>query len=117
MSDKWPDLIWSFPDFSDSAKQAVCLRQQGRDFMFLFGHRAIETCALTKFHKCFSSKAKGLGRIKTYVAAAFPGKVANLIVVFLPSVQSIGRLAWHYLIFCVAVMRLWQAGHLHVPLG
>lgn len=79
---KWPDLIWSFSDFSDPAKQAVCLREQWRGFKFLFGHRAMGTYSSIEFHKYLSSKAKGLARIKAYVAAAFPGKAANLIVVF-----------------------------------
>lgn len=79
---KWPDLIWSFPDFSDSAKQAVCLREQWRRFKFLFSHRAMGTYSRTEFHKYLSSKANGLTWIKAYVAATFPGKVANLIVVF-----------------------------------
>lgn len=79
---KWPALIWSFPDFSDTAKQAVCLPEQWRRFKFLFSHRAMGTYSLTEFHKFLSSKAKGLARAKAYVAAAFPGKVANLIVVF-----------------------------------
>ena len=79
---KWPDLIWSFPDFSDTAKQAVCLREQWRGFKFLFGHRAMGTYSLTEFHKYLSSRAQGLVWAKAYVAATFPGKVANLIVVF-----------------------------------
>ena len=79
---KWPELIWSFPDFSDTAKQAVCLREQWRRFKFLFSHRAMGTYSLTEFHEHLSSKTKGLARAKAYVAGAIPGKVANLIVVF-----------------------------------
>lgn len=79
---KWPELIWSFPDLSDTAKQAVCPREQWRKFKFLFFHRAMGSYSLADFHKFLSPKAKGLARVKAYAAAAFPGKVANLIVVF-----------------------------------
>lgn len=79
---KWPELIWSFPDFSDTTKQAVCPREQWRKFKFLFYHRAMGTYSLAEFHKFLSPKAKGLTWVKAYAAAAFPGKVANLIVVF-----------------------------------
>lgn len=79
---KWPELIWSFPDFSATAKQAVCPREQWRQFKFLFYHRAMGSYSLTEFHKFLSPKAKGPAWIKAYAAAAFPCKMANLIVVF-----------------------------------
>lgn len=79
---KWPELIWSFSDFSDTAKRAVCLQEQWRNFKFLFYHRAMGSYSLAEFHKFLSPKVKGLARVKAYIAAAFPGKAANLIVVF-----------------------------------
>jgi abequosyltransferase len=79
---KWPDLIWSFSGFSDVAKQAVCPRDQWRRFKFLFGHRAMGTYSLSEFHKFLSPKVKGFARAKAYLVAAFPGKMANLMVVF-----------------------------------
>lgn len=79
---KWPELIWSFTDFSDTAKQAVCLREQWRKFKFLFYQRAMGSYSLAEFHKFLSPKAKGLAWAKAYAIAAFPGKAANLIVVF-----------------------------------
>lgn len=78
---KWPELIWSFPEFSNSAKEKVCLREQWRRFKFLFSHRAMGTYSRTEFHKYLAAKATGLTWIKAYVAAAFPGPVANFIVV------------------------------------
>lgn len=79
---KWPDLIWSFPDFSETAKQAVCLHDQWRRFKFLFGHRAMGTYSLAEFHKYLSPRANGLARAQAYLVAAFPGKLANIVVVF-----------------------------------
>jgi abequosyltransferase len=78
---KWPELIWSLPDLSSEARQAVCLREQWRRFKFLFYHRAMGTYSLTEFHKHLSPKVRGLDRAKAYLTAAFPGKAANVIVV------------------------------------
>jgi glycosyltransferase involved in cell wall biosynthesis len=78
---KWPELIWSFPDFSDNAKQSVCSREQWRRFKFLFYQRAMGSYSLAEFHKFLSSRANGLAWAKAYFVAAFPGKAANLIVV------------------------------------
>ena len=79
---KWPELVWSFPDFSDTVKQKVCPREQWRKFKFLFYHRAMGSYSLTEFHKFLSHKANGLAWAMAYVLAAFPGKMANLVVVF-----------------------------------
>ena len=79
---KWPELIWSFPDFSDESKQAVCPREQWRKYKFLFYHRAMGSYSLAEFHKFLSSRVNGLAWAKAYFVAAFPGKAANLIVVF-----------------------------------
>jgi len=79
---KWPELIWSFPDFSDAAKRAVCPLEQWRRFKFLFYQRAMGSYSLAEFHKFLSRRANGLAWVKAYAVAAFPGKAANLIVVF-----------------------------------
>jgi abequosyltransferase len=78
---KWPQLIWSFTDFSETAKQKVCLREQWRKFKFLFYHRALGSYSLTEFDKLLSPKITGFARLKAYTAAIFPGTGANLIVV------------------------------------
>lgn len=78
---KWPELIWSFPDFSETSKQAVCPQEQWRQYKFLFYHRAMGSYSLAEFHKFLSSRANGLAWAKAYSVAAFPGKAANLIVV------------------------------------
>lgn len=78
---KWPELIWSFPDFSDTSKQAVCPREQWRRYKFLFYHRAMGSYSLAEFHKYLSTRANGLAWVRAYSIAVFPGKAANLIVV------------------------------------
>ncbi|OIQ99757.1 abequosyltransferase RfbV [mine drainage metagenome] len=78
---KWPALIWSFPDFSDSAKRAICLPDQWKKFKFLFYLRAMGSYSLVEFKKFLLPKAKGADRAMAYLVAAFPGAVANIIVV------------------------------------
>lgn len=79
---KWPDLIWSFPDFPDEAKQTICNREQWKGFKFLFYLRAMGAYSLQSFHKHLASRAKGWNRAKAYLVAVFPGALANLAVVF-----------------------------------
>jgi abequosyltransferase len=78
---KWPELIWSFPGYSDAAKRAVCEKDQWRKFKFLFYHRAMGSYSLSEFRKFLGPRARGWSRVKAYIAAAFPGTVANVIVV------------------------------------
>ena len=79
---KWPDLIWSFPDFPDEAKQAICNREQWKGFKFLFYLRAMGAYSLQAFRKHLALRAKGWNRLKAYLVAVFPGTLANLAVVF-----------------------------------
>jgi len=78
---KWPELIWSFSDFSDTAKQSVCPRQQWRRFKFLFYLRAMGSYSLPEFQELISPRAKGFTWVQAYAVAIFPGKAANLMVV------------------------------------
>jgi len=78
---KWPELIWSFPDFPDAAKHAVCPREQWRRFKFVFYHRAMGSYSLAEFRKYLSARTQGTAWISAWAVAAFPGKAANLIVV------------------------------------
>lgn len=78
---KWPDLIWSFTDFSEAAKRKVCLREQWRRFKFLLYHRAMGSYSLVEFNKFLSHRATGFSRFRAYIAAAFPARGANLVVV------------------------------------
>ena len=78
---KWPELVWSFPDFPDTAKQAVCPREQWRRFKFVFYHRAMGSYSLAEFRKYLAGRTRGLAWASAFAAAAFPGRAANLIVV------------------------------------
>lgn len=78
---KWPALIWSFSDFSDDAKQAICHREPWRRIKSLFFHRAMGAYSLAEFYKYLSECAKGGTRVMAFLAASCPGALANFIVV------------------------------------
>lgn len=78
---KWPELIWSFPDFSDKAKQAVSPPEQWRRFKFLFYLRAMGAYSINEFNKHLSLKLSGFGWIKARAIAICPGRFANFVVV------------------------------------
>ncbi len=48
---KWPQLIWSFPEYSDDAKRAVCRENPWRSAKALFHHRAMGSYSSSEFHK------------------------------------------------------------------
>lgn len=77
---KWPELIWSFPSFSDTAKRTVCPREQWQEFKFMFFHRAMGNYSIAEFHKFLSPKAKGLAWVMAYSMALFPRKAADYIL-------------------------------------
>lgn len=79
---KWPQLVWSFNGFSDSAKQAVCQREPWRRTRLLFIYRAKGAYSLAEFHRFLSGRSKGLARTMAYLVAVCPGAMVNLIVVF-----------------------------------
>lgn len=79
---KWPQLVWSFSNFSAVSKQAVCKQEPWDNFKQLFYHRAMGSYSLKEFRMYLHQKTKGFVFAKAYVAAVFPGVMANLIVVF-----------------------------------
>lgn len=78
---KWPMLIWSFTDFSETAKQAICPKEPWRRFRTLLFHRAMGAYSLAEYNKHLSGRAAGGSNYKAYLAAACPGSLANLVVV------------------------------------
>lgn len=46
---KWPGLIWSFPDFSDSSKKKICPDRPARDWRALLAYRAKGAYSLKEY--------------------------------------------------------------------
>ena len=79
---KWPRLIWSFPDYSDSAKRTICRSEPWRSAKTLFHHRAMGSYTVAEFHRFWTSTIGVLDRIVAYAISIFPAQTANLIMVF-----------------------------------
>jgi abequosyltransferase len=83
---KWPELIWSFPDFSDTAKRKICRREPWRSAKALFHNRALGAYTTAEFRKFCPSNAGKVERIIAYVLSIFPASMANFVMVFYFSV-------------------------------
>jgi glycosyltransferase involved in cell wall biosynthesis len=78
---KWPQLLWSFDDFSDGVKQTVCGRQPWWRFRSLLYQRALGSYTVAEFQKHMAGYVHGYRVIAAYVAALFPATAANFLVV------------------------------------
>jgi glycosyltransferase involved in cell wall biosynthesis len=77
---KWPELIWSFPDFSSKAKEAVCSREPWKRMRVIFLHRAMGGYTRKEFDHFFSCSVRGIRRILLFGISIFPAKIANFVV-------------------------------------
>jgi abequosyltransferase len=76
---KWPQLVWSFKDFSDRAKAAVCPREPWRDIKTLLFYRATGGYTANEYQRLLAGKAGAIGRIIPLGIAMIPGILANAL--------------------------------------
>jgi len=76
---KWPRLVWSFGDFSDRAKAAVCPREPWRDYKNLLFYRATGGYTRIEYQRLLSGKAGGIARVFALGIVMIPGIVANAL--------------------------------------
>ena len=76
---KWPQLVWSFGGFSDSARSAVCLREPWRQFRKLWLYRAIGGYSKAEYQRFFGTGMPLAGRISPWVTAALPRWLVNSV--------------------------------------
>ncbi|CAH1198756.1 Glyco_trans_2-like domain-containing protein [Candidatus Nitrotoga sp. BS] len=76
---KWPQLIWSFPDFSDQSKSVVCSKEPWRLIKKLILYRATGGYAMSEYHHFIEDKTKGLSRGMYMAIAMFPATIANFL--------------------------------------
>lgn len=78
---KWPNLVWSFADFSDSVKCRVCTKEPWRDPKTLFHYRATGAYAKREYTKWLKERLEARwARLLSVAIAHFPGRVANLLL-------------------------------------
>jgi abequosyltransferase len=76
---KWPQLIWSFADFSVNAKQAIVLREPWRRAISLFKSRAMGDYSNREFVKFLSGRVVDVDIVLAYICSVFPAKAANVM--------------------------------------
>lgn len=97
---KWPRLIWSFPDFSDTVKRKVCRREPWRSEKALFHNRALGAYTVAEFRKFLPSDTGRVERAIAYLLSIFPASLANLIMVFYFSMSAkSAQMALHDLLY------------------
>lgn len=76
---KWPELIWSFVDFSERSKSTISPREPWRKIKKLVLYRAIGGYGISEYRKFIAARTHGLSN-KIYLAIAIsPAAVVNLL--------------------------------------
>lgn len=76
---KWPQLVWSFGDFSNVAKTRICPREPWKSIMRLFYYRAIGGYSVASYKQFLDGRTHGLLGLMQIALAIFPAKLANLL--------------------------------------
>ena len=76
---KWPQLVWSFTDFSAKSKAAVSRREPWRLIKKLVLYRAIGGYGLAEYQLYISSKAPGAFRYLYRAIAIIPAPIVNTV--------------------------------------
>lgn len=74
---KWPQLVWSFVDFSEKSKSLVSPREPWRLIKQLVLHRAIGGYGLSEYRQYIASKAQGRSRSLYMAIAIIPAAIVN----------------------------------------
>ncbi|HBW21910.1 MAG: hypothetical protein A2X28_02070 [Elusimicrobia bacterium GWA2_56_46] len=75
---QWPDLIWSFSDYSKASKQLVCHQNPWRRLHTLIYYRALGGYSLNEYNKLLSQRLDcAWKRIIARAIAVMPGRIAN----------------------------------------
>lgn len=82
---KWPELIWSFPLFTETAKRQICKREPWRKYKSLLVPRARGVFTLKEYHMLVQPLLRSnMKRLFIRMIAQFPGHLLNagLIIYF-----------------------------------
>jgi hypothetical protein len=75
---KWPELIWSFSDFSDACKLSVCRQEPWRRIRGLIYYRAMGIYSMAEYSKLLEHRLRSKWqRLAACMIAKMPFGVAN----------------------------------------
>jgi abequosyltransferase len=78
---KWPNLIWSFPDYSDAAKQKICSREPWRKFKLQLKYRALGYYNENEYYNMWLNESRSLERLFSYLISISPPSLIHIVVV------------------------------------
>ena len=77
---KWPDLVWSFPDLSDDAKNHITRREPWRLLKNLLVYRAMGAYSSKVYHDKVRNRIQNrCKRAVPYLVSILPGRGLNLL--------------------------------------
>lgn len=77
---KWPELVWSFPDLSDDAKNRITRREPWRLLKNLLVYRAMGAYSSKVYHDKVRNRIRDRGRrIVPRLVSMLPGRALNLL--------------------------------------
>jgi len=78
----WPDLIWSFSKYSESAKRQVCKREPWRSIKTLLLFRARGAYSVNEYNKYIFQRSHYLPfKFAAWLIARVPGYLLNLVLI------------------------------------
>jgi abequosyltransferase len=96
---KWPNLVWSFPELPDEAKNTVSPESGLRKIKLLFHQRALGGYAHSDFDRLLKERLYGWTRVAALLISLFPAKSAHFAsVVFLFMLGSPNKLTMYDLL-------------------
>ena len=84
---KWPELIWSFRDYSEATKAQITRKEPWRSPMKLFQFRSKNAYSIDEYRKNLAN-VPGVYRILALIISVFPGPVANVLSIVYLTIRA-----------------------------
>ena len=78
---KWPNLIWSFPDYSDATKQRICSREPWRKLKLQLKIRALGYYSENEYYNIWLNESRSLARLLAYLVSISPPSLVNILMI------------------------------------
>ncbi len=93
---KWPDLIWSFVDFSNESKRVVCRPNPWRRLHTFVYYRALEVYSLDEYDKFLAQRLNsGWKRLVARLIAVMPVRLAYALMLLYTVIRRNQLLKYH----------------------
>jgi len=77
---RWPDLIWSFPNFSDFSKEKICPKSPTRDWRALLAYRALGAYTYNEYKNFILPRTSSIGKkILPVIISVIPVSIIHLL--------------------------------------